>query len=346
MSLFDPQGLVWKLATLLVVSLLFTSFPASAQDTNPDSPIMVPNPASDLWRSVRQREAPGIGGTQVQGVETGVLIQSSGEDFRKYRRDDFIRLGAMVLGGVLAVLLAFYLIRGKMRIPDGRSGKLVKRFPDFDRTVHWLMTVLFLFLALTGLILLFGRFVVLPVFGPEAFGMIASACKEGHNLFGPLFLVALLLMFVRYVARNIPTLTDLKWLLKAGGMIGKGHASAGFFNGGEKIWFWAVIVLGILLSVSGLVLLFPVLGQGREIMQLALIVHGAAAVLVIAGSFGHMYIATIGMEGALESMTTGYVDESWAEAHHDEWYAEVKQQQQSVPNEGATTSLRPSADKA
>ncbi len=329
MSLFEPQGLVWKLATLLVVSLLFMAAPATAQDADPNiSPFTVPHPSTELWEAVRQRGGPAVGSTQVRGVDSGVLILKSGEDFRNYRRDDFIRIGAMVLGGVLTILAAFYLIRGTMRLPHGRSGRLILRFGGFDRVVHWILTGVFIVLALTGLIMLFGRFVVLPWLGPDVFSAIASASKTVHDYLSPLFLVAVLLLFVRYVSKNIPNLTDIKWLLRGGGMIGKGHPSAGFFNGGEKVWFWLVIALGITVSASGLVLLFPIFGQGREIMQIALVVHGAASVLFIAISFGHIYMATIGMEGGLESMTTGYVDESWAEAHHDLWLAEVKQQEQ------------------
>jgi formate dehydrogenase subunit gamma len=290
------------------------------------------------------------GQTQVRGVETGVLITQTGEEFRNYRRNDFIGNAGLVIAAAAGVILLFYLIRGRMRIPGGRSGKRIKRFEDFDRTVHWLVAILFIFLALTGLILLFGRFIVLPVFGAEAFGLIASACKEGHNLFGPVFLVSLVLLFLRFVAKNLPARGDLKWLLKGGGMIGKGHVSAGYFNAGEKAWFWGVTVLGLTVSLTGLVLIFPILGQGREVMQLALIVHGLAAVLFIAGSFGHIYIGTLGMEGSLESMTTGYVDEHWAEAHHDRWYAEVKglsdPTDTGTSDRAASGGLHPTPDKA
>jgi formate dehydrogenase subunit gamma len=333
MSRFCPgAGIAARLAALLVAVLLISGVPALAQEQDPAAahPIMVPNPAADLWRAVRQREAPAAGSTQVEGVQTGVLIDRRGEDFRNYRRQDFISGAALVLGGFAGAVLLFFLLRGRIRVPGGRSGKSVLRFTDFERTVHWLAAILFIFLALTGLTLLFGRFVVLPVFGAEAFSLIASASKEGHNLFGPLFLVSLILLFICFATRNMPARGDLRWLAKGGGIIGSQHLSAGFFNALEKIWFWAVIVLGLVCSISGLVLLFPVFGQGREIMQLALIIHGIAAVLFIGGSFGHIYIGTIGTEDSLESMTTGYVDENWARAHHDRWLAELQQQAGSV----------------
>ena len=157
------------------------------------------------------------------------------------------------------------------------------------------------------------------------------------------------MLFIRFAWRNLRSRGDLTWLAKGGGIVGKAHVSAGFFNAGEKIWFWSVILLGIAVSVSGLVLIFPILGQSREIMQLALMVHGIAAVIFIAGSFGHIYIGTIGTEGSLESMTTGYVDENWAEAHHDRWHAEVMAQPgRSADRSGADTTgtMRTTADKA
>jgi len=349
MSSIFPRGLIWQFAALCIVGLLLASPPSFAAQDNPNSPIMVPNPSTDLWRAVRQREAPAVGSTQIRGVETGMLISRSGDDWRNYRRNDFIGYAGLFIAGVAGLIMVFYVIRGRIRIPGGRSGRRIRRFPDIDRTIHWFTAILFIFLALTGLTLLFGRFVVLPVFGAEAFSVIASASKEGHNLFGPLFLVATILLFVRFAAKNIPRLRDITWLVKGGGIIGNAHVSAGFFNAGEKVWFWAVIVLGLVVSLTGLVLVFPVFGQGREIMQLALIVHGIAAVLFIAGSFGHIYIGTIGTEGSLESMTTGYVDESWAEAHHDLWYEEVKSQGTAgtiARPAGREPGLQTSAEKA
>ncbi len=333
-----------------VLCVLCAGSSAFAADTEPatHSPIMVPNPATDLWRAVRQRGGDVVGNTQARGVDSGVLINTSGEEFRNYRRNDFIGPAGWVVIGAVAVIFVFYLIRGRIPIDGGRSGKRILRFGDFDRTLHWFTAILFIFLAITGLTLLFGRFVVLPIFGAEAFSVIASACKEGHNLFGPLFIVAVVLLFVRFAVKNLPAKGDLKWLAKGGGIIGKAHVSAGFFNAGEKIWFWAVMVLGVTVSASGLILDFPVFGQGRETMQLALVVHGAAAILFIAGSFGHIYIGTLGTEGSLESMTTGTVDENWAKSHHDRWYAEVKgKQAPDVPDSGVPPiGLQAKPDKA
>lgn len=309
----------------ILLAVAFTQPIAAAPEPPPPSPISVPNPGADLWRAVRQR-GPGPAPhavTQIRGVDSTQMINVGGEEFRQYRRQDFIGIAGWLLIAVPIAILLFYLIRGTVRIPGGRSGRKIKRFADYDRIIHWFTAGLFIFLALTGLTLLFGRFAVLPILGPEAFSVIASASKEGHNLFGPLFLIGVLLLFFRWASRNIPKGRDFIWLLKGGGMIGSAHASAGYFNAGEKIWFWTVVVVGIVVSASGLVLIFPIFGQGRDIMQLALVIHGISTVLLIAGSFGHIYIGTLGSEGSIDGMKTGYVDEAWAKVHHDKWYEDV-----------------------
>lgn len=317
---------------MLFVGLVFSS--TSVADTSlkkeSASPFMVPNPGSELWRAVRQRNTPGMGKTQVTGVETGVLINSGGEDFRNFRRENLIGNSAWLIGGFAVLILVFYLTKGCIRIPGGRSGRLIKRFENIDRTLHWVTAILFLIQAVTGMTLMFGRFALLPVLGADAFSTIANAGLLVHNWLGPLFLISLVFLIARFISKNAPTMTDLKWLAKGGGAIGEGHASAGFFNGGEKIWFWAVVVLGLTASVTGLILDFPILPLSREALQITLIVHAISAVFMFTGSIAHIYIGTIGSEGSLESMTTGYVDENWAEAHHDLWHAEMTSSREPV----------------
>jgi len=311
------------LLVLLSLTLCLPTTVRAAAEQAATGPIPVPNPGADLWREVRQRDLPVSGNTQVQGVQSDVLIATGGEEFRDYRRSTLIPRGWWVLAGVLGAILLFYMARGRIAIDGGRTGRTVQRFSDMDRVTHWFVAGVFIFLALSGLILLFGRFVLLPVIGAEAFGAVASAAKEGHNLFGPLFLVGLALLLFRFVRKNVPHLRDLVWVFKGGGMFG-GHASAGYFNAGEKIWFWLVILVGLVISVTGLILLFAVFGQGREIMQLSLFLHGIGALLLIAGSFGHIYLGTAGTEGTLEGMVHGRVDANWARTHHDLWYRDIE----------------------
>lgn len=280
---------------------------------------MIEDPGSELWREVRQREFPLQGISQVKSVDSGLLINSQGDRWARFRVNELVSFGAIALIGVALVLLAFYTIRGKVGIEGGLSGRMVHRFTDYERIVHWVLALVFLFLALSGLILLLGRPFILPVLGKEVFSLLASASKEGHNLFGPIFIVSLLMMLFSFARRNIYEKGDMTWLLKGGGMIGKSHVTGGFFNMGEKTWYWMVILVGLVISVSGLILVSPSLGQGRVIMELSHVIHVGASVILMAVSLGHMYLGSVGSEGSLEGMKTGYVDINWVEAHHDRW---------------------------
>jgi formate dehydrogenase subunit gamma len=312
--------IVWSLLSLVALTLLLPLIPYAVAYVSPEAG-GVPNPATGFWRAVREGD---VGASQVQGVDSGALINEHGEAWRQFRMNQLIPLGAMLMGSALALIVLFYLVRGPLRLQGGPSGKKIQRFTVFERTAHWFTVSLFWLLALTGLILLYGRFVLIPVLGPEGFGLTASACKEAHNLFGPMFLIAILMLFVTFVKDNIYARGDMTWLLKGGGILGGGHVSAGRFNAGEKIWFWIAVLGGLVLSASGLILDMAVFGQGREVMAVSHVLHGIAALVVITVSFGHIYLGTAGVEGTLDSMTNGYVDEVWAKSHHDRWYAEVK----------------------
>ena len=330
---------VFSLLSLLVLTLVLPLIPYAVAERG-DLAGKVVNPGAELWREVRQRDRSVAGTTQVQGVDTGILINIYGEDWRRFRMQQLIPWGAALMGTVLSIILLFYLVRGPLRMQGGSTGKKIRRFTVFERTAHWFTVSLFWLLALTGLIMLYGRLVLIPLLGPDGFGLTASACKEAHNLFGPMFLVAILILFVTFVKDNIYARGDMTWLLKGGGMLGGGHVSAGRFNAGEKIWFWIATLGGMVLCVTGLILDFAVFGQGREIMALSHVLHGIVALLVITVSFGHIYLGTAGVEGTLGSMTTGDVDEAWAKSHHDRWYAEVKAAEESgddtEPAAGAT----------
>ena len=185
------------------------------------------------------------------------------------------------------------------------------------------MAVLFIILSLTGLVLLYGRFVLIPLLGPEGFSITALVAKRIHDFTGPLFGIAVVLMFLTFVKRNILKKVDLDWFLSGGGfMVGK-HVGSGYFNGGEKAWFWLTILGGAVIVVTGLVLDFPVLAFSRETLEFSHVVHTISTMGLLAVALGHIYMGTVGVEGAYEAMATGYCDANWAKEHHDHWYQDM-----------------------
>ena len=313
-----------RIQTLLLLFCLVLSQLSSAAGppTNQDFPQGVSSisPGSELWREVRQRDGVTLEGTsQVKSVDSGVLINARGEEWARFRITKLSSYGGIAIAAVFVIVILLYVVRGKIPVDGGLSGRMVRRFTDYERIVHWTLAIVFLFLAITGLILLLGKPLLLPLLGKEVFSVFASASKEGHNLFGPLFLVSLVMIFLSFVRRNIYEKGDLTWLLKGGGLIGDGHVSGGFFNMGEKTWYWMVILIGFVIAISGLILVSPFFGQGRWIMELSHVIHTIGALILITVSVGHMYLGSIGSEGALEGMQSGYVDIKWADAHHDRW---------------------------
>jgi formate dehydrogenase subunit gamma len=333
------RAMLWSYAVILAAVLVLpmsgylyaylspqTAQAAAKQDTNP---------RANFWRAVRGGD-PGY--TSESGpYTTNVLIQNGGENWRQVRNGPVAAYGAGLMGIVLALIIAFYLYRGRVRIASGRSGVRVPRWTMNDRMLHWITATTFIILAITGLSLLYGRAVLIPVFGLEGFSLVAAAFKFVHNLFGPIFVVALVFMIFSFMPGNLPEKGDLKWILEGGGLLGK-HASSGRYNAGEKIWFWVVFTMGIIASVTGLILDFPLFGQTRGVMQWSQTIHAVSTIIFVSGALGHIYIGTLGMEGALEAMTQGSVDANWAKEHHDLWYEDMKRRGRVGAVEGAPGS--------
>jgi len=275
-----------------------------------------------VWKEVRSGR-PQF--TFIPGRETNVLIQSSGQTWRALRDGPITRYGGWLLVVVALTIAAYYVVRGQIKLHGKPTGRLIERFGGIERIVHWSTAITFCLLGITGLIILFGKLVLLPVIGYTLFAWLAALAKNLHNFVGPLFILSLLATFVVFVRDNLPQAADFKWIAKAGGMFGGREVPSGRFNAGEKGWFWAgVVILGIAMSVTGLIMLFPNFEQTRATMQLANIVHDIGAALFIAAGLGHIYLGTIGVQGAYQAMRTGYVDETWAKEHHELWYEDVK----------------------
>ena len=256
----------------------------------------------------------------IPGRETNLLIQTAGRQWRAFHNGPLTQYGGWLLVVTLAAILLFYLIKGNFKLHGPPTRRLIERFNAVERVSHWTTAISFVFLALSGMTILWGKYLVLPWLGAKGFSWLLIVAKNVHNFVGPLFIFAIVVMFLIYVKDNVPHARDVKWLTSFG------KEPSGRFNGGEKAWFWGgLVVLGAVVSVTGLILDFPNWNQGREVMQEANVIHAIAALLFIAGSFGHIYIGTIGMEGAYRGMRDGYVDEEWAREHHALWYEEVKQ---------------------
>ncbi|GAB4290955.1 MAG: formate dehydrogenase subunit gamma [Roseovarius sp.] len=308
----------------------------------------------ELWRALR------YGTTEVTvsagGAPARVLIQDRGMWWLNFRRGPLLEYGGWLLGGTVAVLALFYLLRGRIRIEGSRSGRTVTRFAAVERFAHWLMAGSFVVLALTGLVVLAGRRLLVPWMGHEAFATLAEGSKWVHNNIAWAFMLGLAMAIVLWVAHNIPDRSDLLWLVRGGGMFTRGvHPPARKFNAGQKLMFWAVVLLGVSVSASGLSLLFPfelplfaktfavlnqtglpqLLGLGalpevlapQEEMQFAQLWHAIVAFVLIAIALAHIYIGTLGMEGALDAMVSGEVDEQWAREHHSLWLEELRARQ-------------------
>ncbi|HET8807990.1 MAG TPA: formate dehydrogenase subunit gamma [Methylophaga sp.] len=316
------KSIIAVLVMLLAIILMPLSGYLYVSMAQADTTAEQTNQRSDIWRQVRQNVE---GVTTVKGQETNELIQAAGQNWRQLRNGPLATYGSWLLSFVIIAITAFYLWRGQVKINHPRSGETVERWTLNERRLHWTTATLFILLAITGLSLLYGRVVLIPLFGYPGFSAYATVAKWTHNVLGPVFMVALFIILIKWFKDNLFTKVDIQWFKDFGGMVGDKHPSAGKFNGGEKVWFWTLATAGVALCFSGLVLDFPNFGQEREVIIVAHLIHLLTALLLMAFSLGHIYIGTLGTEGALEGMTTGHVDTAWAEQHHDLWLQEVRE---------------------
>ena len=260
----------------------------------------------------------------IPDTKSYTIEQPAGRDWRHFHEVTLRWIGAVAILGILAVLVIFYLWRGMVRIESGRSGHTIVRFNAVERFVHWMTATCFIILALSGLNITFGRALLLPLMSPEAFTAWSEWAKYAHNYLSFPFTLGVILIFFMWVAGNIPNRVDVEWFKRRGGMVGHDRPPAYRFNGGQKLIYWIVVLGGSAIAVSGYLLMFPFYGTDIQTMQNAEIAHGIIAMLFIAAMLGHIYIGTIGMEGAFEAMGTGTVDVNWAKEHHNLWLEEVR----------------------
>jgi formate dehydrogenase subunit gamma len=310
-----------RLATFVMLLFgLMVAAPAVAQKLGPDR---APNPTASVTseRNLLKQFPRAEGQIDIPDTKAAVLIQPAGRTWDYFHEILLHWGGAVVILGTIVMLGLAYLVMGRLRITAGRSGQKILRFKTFERFSHWLTAVSFVILGLTGLNITFGKIVLLPVIGPEAFSDVSQVAKYVHNFTSFSFVAGLLLIIVIFFKDNIPEKVDLEWLKQGGGFIKNKHAPAGRFNPGEKAVYWLSLLAGIAVSVSGFLLLFPFYGTNIADMQITQVVHAVVAVLFVALILAHIYIGTLGMEGAFEAMGSGEVDLNWAKEHHDLWLA-------------------------
>lgn len=312
-------------------------------------------PDGDTWRSIRKGVA---GSVSIPDKKAAILIQSDGEKFRLIRSGPLLRNLALLIAITLVALAGFYAYRGQIKVESGLSGRTIKRFSTIERMGHWLMAVSFIILAITGLNVTFGKEIIMPLIGKGLFGPLAGFLKYTHNYVAFSFMLGLAISFICWVAHNIPNKTDINWIAKAGGLLSKNsHPPADKFNAGQKLIFWGVMLGGLSLCFSGWALLFPfeysfftstfnaLSSIGIDVstwfglakppltaiqeQQYNTIWHLIVAVLMVCMILAHIYIGSIGMEGAFDAMGRGDVDENWAKEHHSIWVEKVKQQEAS-----------------
>ncbi|AJA59568.1 formate dehydrogenase subunit gamma [Bradyrhizobium japonicum] len=310
-----------RFAALLLMLFCLATAPVLAQKLGPDG---APNPTASVTnQKTLLEQAPRIQGRiDIPDVKASVLMQPAGRTWDYFHEVLLHWGGAVVIVGMLAVLALAYLIMGRLRIEAGRSGQTIVRFKAFERFAHWLTAVSFVLLGLTGLNITFGKVLLLPLVGPELFSDISQVAKYVHNFTSFAFVAGLVLITVLFFRDNLFKRVDIDWVKQGGGFIKSKHAPAGRFNLGEKMVYWLSVAAGLLVSASGFVLLFPFYGTNIADMQIAQVAHAVIAILFIALILGHIYIGTLGMEGAFEAMGTGEVDINWAREHHDRWLAE------------------------
>ena len=329
----DQPGVPAQLAQQPAAPPGADTLPGYLQQNNGEREKVQPGNNAPMWRAIKQQ----AGFTSLPYPEAGVLIQpqtaypgsaftSAGEAWRQTRNLLLIPVGGWILILAVVGIGVFYFVRGQIRLAHPRTGRKIERFTPFERFFHWLLAFAFVALAVSGIVIMFGKFFLLPILGATLFGWLTFALKTLHNFVGPLFALSLVVVLLTFIRDNLPSKVDWAWLAKGGGLFGGGEPPSARFNAGEKIWFWVgVLFFGLLAAASGLVLdrLVPNFPYTRGAMQVAEIVHATSTILLMAMAFGHIYIGTIGTEGALDGMRSGYVDESWAKQHHALWLQDI-----------------------
>jgi formate dehydrogenase subunit gamma len=318
-----------RIAIMAVAVLLMAGLaaPVAAQQINPTQQAIK---EQQLLQELTRIQGRGT----IPDSKSYVVEQPNGREWREFHQVTLKWIGGIAILGIVALLLLFLLIRGRVRIEGGRSGRTILRFNVFERLVHWMTATCFIILGLSGLNVTFGRGLLLPLIGPDAFSAWSQWAKYAHNYLSFPFTLGIVLTVLMWLPWNFPTKADAEWLKEGGGMVGDSHPPAYRFNAGQKLLFWFVTFAGIGIAITGYLLMFPFYATDIAGMQIAQVIHSILGVLFVALIIAHIYIGTIGMEGAFEAMGNGTVDVNWAKQHHSLWLAQQEAKGNVAPAGG------------
>ncbi len=317
------------IGAFVVALILAFAVPAGAQQPSSVNPTASSVKEQQLLNAL---QGGTIGGrVSIPDQKSGTLIQPGGRDWRQFHEVTLRWIGAIAILGMLVLLVVFYLVRGQVKLESGFSGRRIVRFNTFERFVHWMTATCFIILAISGLNITFGKPLLMPIIGEPAFAAWSQWAKYAHNYLSFPFTIGVFCIFLMWIGGNIPNKVDVEWAKRGGGIVGHDHPPAYRFNGGQKMIYWIVVIGGTAVAITGYLLMFPFYATGVQGMQLAQTVHAIIAVLFVAAMLAHIYIGTIGMEGAFEAMGEGTVDVNWAKEHHALWLAQ--ENARTGPNE-------------
>lgn len=329
--------------------------PGYDKQTNAERAKVQPGNNAPMWRQVGAGAEGFSSLPKSTAPEAGVLIQpfvqypgssltNAGEAWRQVRNQWLIPYGGALLVIVLGAIAIFYWTKGTIALHGQPTGRMIERFTPLERSAHWTNAIAFVTLAVSGLVMAYGKFFLLPVMGSTLFGTLTYVLKNAHNFAGPLFAVSLVVVIVTFVKDNLPRPEDFQWLARFGGLLGGHEVPSHRFNAGEKVLFWlGVFFVGLIVVASGLVLdkLIPDLLYERSTMQIAHMIHLVSTIVMMVLFMGHIYMGTLGMAGAYDAMRTGYVDETWAREHHELWHDDI--QAGKIPAHRSPQATNPTA---
>jgi len=319
------------LAALSLVVLAAAVVPSFAQQPTSVNPTASSVKEDQLLREMQRIQGRGT----IPDAKSYVLEQPAGRAWREFHEGTLPKLGTIAIVGMFVLLVAFYLWRGTVKLEGGRSGRKIIRFNGFERFVHWMTASCFIVLGITGLNITFGRALLLPILGADAFAAWSQWAKYAHNFLSFPFTLGVVVILLMWIAWQMPNADDARWLAAGGGIVGENrHLPAGRFNAGQKIFYWVVVLGGATVAATGYLMMFPFYLTDISGMQTAQMIHAAAAVLFVAVMLAHIYIGTLGMEGAFEGMGTGEVDLNWAKQHHPVWVDEQETKSQRAARMG------------